>query len=100
VIFLLCIADLSEGRATHCNGGKEIRCAKDDFRGDEIEIKSNCNGCDIFFEVGKWYSSCGWPGSNYDSFIGWATGDARRYNFPAAASGRCQEFFIHKLPKH
>jgi len=92
--------DIANAVATHCDrhkGNSEYRCGKDNYREDNIRITNRAGfGETVCFKIGKWISDCGGLATNYeniDAQLG--PNKSRDFRFRAAASGKCDEFYVY-----
>jgi hypothetical protein len=83
--------------ATQCqiHRSNEWRCAKDDYKSDNIKI-ANRTQDEVSFKVGKWRSTCGQNGSNYfDESFSVAPGNSASIYFEDAVANECKELFVY-----
>jgi hypothetical protein len=82
--------------ATQCeiHKGNEWRCAKDNFRSDNILI-NNITDKHVSFAVGQWTSRCGKKGTEYyRDKVSLYPGATTSIPFPEAKPGECKELFV------
>lgn len=99
VIVVVCSISLPTfATSTHCHehkGGREWRCAKDNYKFDHITVTNRIERR-INFNVGKWDSQCGKNGSSYyDDRWSLDPNESAEIDFEEANANQCREIFIY-----